>query len=56
MDTIKKLFPHAFKVSDVKSLIITILIYLVVGAVVGFVLGLLSAIPVLGLIFKLLGI
>ena len=55
MDTIKKLFPGAFKAKDIKSLIIAILIYIVVGAVAGFVIGLLSAIPLLGLIFRILG-
>lgn len=55
MDLLKKYFPRAFKVSDVASLIIAILIYIVFDVVAGAVIGLLAAIPVLGIIFSILG-
>ena len=55
MDTLKKLFPLSFKEGDVKSLIITIVIYIVVAAVAGLVLGLLGRIPLIGWIFRLVG-
>lgn len=45
MDTIKKLFPYSFGASDIKSLVIKILVYLVASAVLGWVIGL---IPIVG--------
>ena len=55
MDTLKKFFPHAFKAVDVKSLVISIIIYLVIGIVGGLILGLLSAIPLIGWLFSIVG-
>ena len=56
MDTLKKLFPISFKYAgDITQLIIGILIYVVGGAIAGAVIGLLSAIPVIGLVFSLVG-
>lgn len=57
MDTLKKLFPRAFKVSreDVASLIIAILIYVVFDIVAGAIIGLLAAIPIVGILFSILG-
>ena len=54
MDTVKKLFPFSFKEFDLKSLIITIIAYIVLGFVVGLVLGLLGKIPLIGWIFRLI--
>ena len=53
MDTVKKLFPFSFKEFDVKSLVITIIAYIVLGFLVGLVLGLLGKIPLIGWIFRL---
>ena len=54
MDTVKKLWPHALRTKDVKSLVITIILYIVANFVLGLVLGLLAAIPLLGFIFSIL--
>lgn len=55
MDMLKKYFPHAFKATDVKAFIIALIIYAVIAFVGGLILGLLSAIPVLGFIFSIIG-
>lgn len=56
MDLLKKLFPISFKYADtVANLIIGILIYVVGGAVAGAIIGWLSLIPIIGLIFSLVG-
>ena len=61
MDILKKIFPLSFRFADtVVNLVIGILIYVVACAVAGFVLsllGILSAIPVVGVILGwLLGV
>jgi len=55
MDALKKFFPHAFKATELSSFIITLIIYVVVDIVCGFVIGLLAKIPLIGVIFSLLG-
>lgn len=55
MDILKKVFPTAFKATDVKPLIISLIIYVLIDIVCGFVIGLLAKIPILGIIFSLLG-
>ena len=55
LDAIKKYFPHAFRVNDVKSLIINLLIYAVIAFVGGLVIGLLGIIPIIGFIAGVLG-
>ena len=56
MDMLKKFFPISFKYADtVANLIIGILIYLVGGAIAGTIIGWLSAIPLVGLVFGLVG-
>lgn len=56
MDLLKKLFPISFKyVGDVAKLIIGILIYIVGDIIAGVVIGLLASIPVIGIIFSLIG-
>ena len=55
MDTLKKFFPHAFKATEVKALVISIIIYLVIGFVGGLIIGLLSAIPLIGWLFSIVG-
>lgn len=55
MDFLKKFFPHAFKATELKAFIISLVVYILVDIVCGFVIGLLAAIPVIGIIFSLLG-
>ncbi len=55
MDMLKKFFPHAFKVTEVQSFIITLIIYVLIDIVCGFVIGLLAKLPIVGVIFSLLG-
>ena len=55
MDILKKYLPHAFKVKDVNSLIVALLIYIVIDIVCGFVIGLLAKLPIIGIVFGLGG-
>lgn len=55
MDTLKKLFPFSFKASEVKELIIAIVVYAVIDILCGLVIGLLSKIPLIGILFSLVG-
>lgn len=55
MDTLKKIFPHAFKPTDVASLVITILLYIVFDVVAGAIIGLLSGLPIIGFLFSIVG-
>ena len=55
MDMLKKFFPFSFKSKEVKDLVINIVIYLVASIVGGWLLGLLGGIPLLGVIFDLIG-
>ncbi len=54
LDAVKKYFPKVFEATDVKGLIIALVIYAVIAFVGGLVLGLLSIIPILGFIFSVL--
>ena len=56
MDILKKIFPLSFKFLDsVANLVIGVLIYLVVGILIGFAIKLLFLIPIVGLIFGIVG-
>ena len=57
MNVLKRFWPTTFKVEkgNVASLIIQLVIFLVVCAVVGWLIALLSEIPVIGVIFGLVG-
>ena len=55
MDTLKKFFPHAFKATELTAFIITLIVYVLIDVVCGFVIGLLAALPIIGIIFSLLG-
>ncbi len=55
MDTLKKVFPHAFKSTDTQPFIISLIIYLLIDIVCGIVIGLLSKLPLIGIIFSLAG-
>ncbi len=55
MDMLKKFFPYSFKVEELKSFIIALIIYVLIDVVCGFVIGLLAKIPLIGIIFSLVG-
>ena len=55
MDLAKKLFPQAFRAKTTAGLIVTLIIYVLIDVVCGFVIGLLAKIPLLGVIFSILG-
>ena len=57
MDFLKKFWPTPFKIEEknIVSLLIQLLIFIVICAVVGWLIGLLARIPILGVIFGLLG-
>ena len=56
MDTLKKFFPFSFtEKKDTASLVITVIVMLAVATVVRYVIGILAIIPIIGLIFGLVG-
>ena len=56
MDFLKKIFPISFRFADsVVNLIIGILIYLVLGAIGGVIIGFLAGLPLIGIVFILVG-
>ena len=56
MDMLKKIFPLSFQSKpDIASLVINILIQLVVSAVAGWVISIVASIPLIGIIFGLVG-
>jgi len=55
MDILKKYWPHAYKATELNAFIITLLIYILIDVICGFVIGLLVKIPVVGIIFTLVG-
>ena len=55
MDVLKKLFPYSFNINDTNNFVIKLIVYVVVGIVAGTVIGLLSAIPLVGWLFSLVG-
>lgn len=55
MATLKKLFPYSFHVADLKNLIIKIVVYIVGSFLVSLVVGLLSFIPVLNILLRIIG-
>lgn len=55
MDMIKKFFPHAFKATDVQPFVISLIVYILIDVVCGLVIGILSKIPLVGILFALVG-
>ena len=57
MDILKNLWPTPFKIKkgDLASFLIQLIIFVVVCAVVGFLFSVLGGIPILGVIFWILG-
>ena len=54
---LKKLWPTPFKIKkgNLASFLIQLIIFLVVVAVVGWLIGLLAHLPIVGIVFSLLG-
>ncbi len=55
MDQLKKIFPSAFKATDLTPFIIALVIYVLIDVICGFVIGLLAKLPIIGIVFSLLG-
>lgn len=55
MDQIKRFFPFSFKATDLKSFLIALAVYIVLDIVCGVVIGILAALPIIGILFSLLG-
>lgn len=57
MDFLKKYWPTPFKIEkmNVVSFLVQLIIFIVVCAVVGWLIGVLASIPVIGIIFSIIG-
>ena len=57
MDFLKTLWPTPFKIKkgDLASFLIQLIIFIVITAVVGVLIGLLSTVPIIGIIFWIIG-
>ena len=55
MDLLRKYFPFSFRANDVAGLIVTVLVYIVADVICGFVIGLLSGLPLIGILIGLVG-
>lgn len=57
MDVLKKVWPTPFNIkkNDLSSFLIQLIVFIVVCAVIGWLIGVLASVPVIGLIFKIVG-
>ncbi len=57
MDFLKTLWPTPFKVKekDIASLLIQLIIFLLICAVVGVLIRVLAGIPIIGIVFSIIG-
>jgi len=57
MEMLKKYWPTPFKIKekDVKSFVIQLLIFVVICAVIGWLIGVLAGIPIIGIVFSIVG-
>lgn len=55
MDLLKKVFPISFRVSEVVGLVIALIIYVVLDVVCGVIIGFLAGLPIIGILFTLVG-
>lgn len=55
MELLKKYFPFAFKATELTPFIVSLVIYVLIDVVCGVVIGLLAKLPIIGIIFSLLG-
>ena len=57
MDFLKKVWPTPFKIKDkdVVSFLVQLIIFIVICAVVGVLIGILAKLPIIGIVFSLVG-
>ena len=57
MDFLKKLWPTPFKIKkgDVISFVVQLIVFLVLTALFGWLVGLLGALPIVGIVFRIVG-
>ena len=55
MDTLKTIFPFSFKAKDISSLVVILIAYLVIDIICGVIIGLLAKLPIIGILFALVG-
>ncbi len=55
MELLKKYFPFAFKATELTPFIISLVIYALIDVVCGVIIGLLAKLPIIGIVFSLLG-
>jgi len=57
VDILKKLWPTPFKIKekDVASFIIQLIVFVLICAVMGVLIGILSAVPIVGIVFWIVG-
>jgi len=57
MDMLKKFWPTPFKIEakNVASFVVQLIIFVVVCAVAGILIGVLAGIPIIGIIFSIIG-
>lgn len=55
MELLKKYWARAFQANDGKSLVMTLLFYIVADIVCGLIIGLLGKLPLVGFLFGLVG-
>lgn len=55
MDKLKQLFPISFRGSELKDMIISIVIYVVAAAIASILMGVLALIPIVGILVGIVG-
>lgn len=55
MSELRRFFPVSFVANDLVGLIKAILIYIIGGAICGAIIGLLGRIPLIGIVFDIIG-
>ena len=55
MDFLKKYLPHVFKAKQTNDFIVSLIIYAAIAIVGGAIIGLLAKLPIIGLIFSIVG-
>lgn len=55
MDILKTIFPFSFKAKELTDFIIALIVYVIVCGICGAIIGFLAKIPILGIVFSLLG-
>lgn len=55
MEFLKKYLPHAFKAKQTNDFIVSLIIYAAIAIVGGAIIGLLAKLPIIGLIFSIVG-